>query len=364
MSLSFLLLLLSPALADEASDMDKEVDEFIGEQKVKEAPKAAPAANAFNPRLTAFGDMLWSVGLDDGEVHPASTPWLRSLEVDLRADVDPFAKAVGTLAIEQGDPLAVDTHGHGPGFEVVPEEVYVDLVALPAGLSARVGQFLLPLGVTNRMHPHDYPWPHAPVPFQAVIGDHGLSDVGAQLNYRVAHPLDGALTLQAAVVSGKHFDPDSEDAAPGWVGRAELFQTAGSVDLAVGGGATGLDEDWLGVADAMIRWRQTTYQSLVLLGEVFHQPSEDDHGHHAEDEVATTGWTTTLQLQPARSWYLGARYDQLGDEAWVGGTVSYYTSEFLRVRSAALTHDDAWRLDAQLTFIWGAHPVEPYWVNR
>jgi hypothetical protein len=208
------------------------------------------------------------------------------------------------------------------------------------------------------------------MPFQAVIGDHGLSDVGAQLNYRVAHPLGGALTLQTAVVSGHYFDTDSESAAPGWVGRAELFQTVGNMDIGIGGGATGLENDWLGVADTMIRWRQTTSRSVVLLGEVFHRPASenhddhDDHHGHAEDENATTGWTTTLQMQPGRSWYLGVRYDQLGDEDWVGGTVSYYTSEFLRVRTAALAHKDAWRMDAQLTFIWGAHPVEPYWVNR
>jgi len=59
------------------------------------APPAPPPAskNAFNPSITAFGDMIGTLGLDDGEVMPGSGPWLRSLELDLRADVDPFAKA-------------------------------------------------------------------------------------------------------------------------------------------------------------------------------------------------------------------------------------------------------------------------------
>jgi hypothetical protein len=166
---------VSSAFSEDSTEMDEEVDAFIGEQKGQATAKPTAAPNAFNPTITAFGDMLWSVGLDAGDVSPASTPWLRSLELDLRADVDPFAKAVATVAIEQEDPLAAsghadDVHGDGRSFTIVPEEVYIDLVGLPAGLSARVGQFLLPLGVTNRMHPHDYPWPQAPMPFQAVTG--------------------------------------------------------------------------------------------------------------------------------------------------------------------------------------------------
>jgi hypothetical protein len=388
MSLHLLFSLITAAYAGEGSNIENEVDRFIGQtEQIKQAEQPS-MQNAFNPRITAFGDVFWSLGFDDGKINPASTPWLRSLEIDLRADVDPFAKAVATVALEQEDPLAGHAHADededhsGPMFTVVPEEVFVDLVALPGGFSARLGQFLLPLGITNRMHPHDYPWPLAPMPFQETIGDHGLADVGGQLNYRVAHPLNGALTLQAAVVSGTHFDPDGDNAAASWVGRAELFQKAGDVDIGLGGSGTGLNKDWLAIGDAMVRWRWSGTGSLVWLSEVFFLPSEDhatehddhadqdEHEEHADQEQAseesstTPSWTTTLQLQPARAWYLGVRYDQIGDANWIGGTVSFYTSEFLRIRTAALHHEDQWRMDAQLTFIWGSHPVEPYWVNR
>ena len=54
----------------------------------------------------------------------------------------------------------------------------------------------------------------------------------------------------------------------------------------------------------------------------------------------------------------------MADDMRYGGTLSYYTSEFLRVRVAMFTDGDQIRIDGQLTFVWGSHPIEPYWVNR
>src|SRR5262245_18691040 len=65
------------------------------------SPPVPSSAAAFNPALTAFGDVLGILGLRDGEVLPGSGPWIRSLELDLRAAVDPFANAVAILAVEQ-----------------------------------------------------------------------------------------------------------------------------------------------------------------------------------------------------------------------------------------------------------------------
>ena len=72
-----------------------------------------------------------------------------------------------------------------------------------------------------------------------------------------------------------------------------------------------------------------------------------------------------MQVQPTRPVYLGVRGDRLDGAFQVGGYASFYTSEFLRLRAGARVDQDGLLVsDAQLTFVWGSHPVEPYWVTR
>jgi hypothetical protein len=353
-------------------DLDLDIDAFLGDTALP-PPVAATTTtaplNIFNPRLTAFGDVFYSLGLDEGAVLPASGFWLKGLELDIRADVDPFAKAVAVIAMEQDGPeLAHDhgheegeeeeeEHGHAPALLAHPEEVYVDLVAIPAGFSARVGLSRQPFGITNRMHPHDWPWSRAPLPLAETLGEEGLSDVGVSLDWRTALPAGMALSLQGGLLSGTLFDPDATNAIPAWIGRVELFEEAGRVDIGLGASALGqgLDEGVDG-ADLLLRWRASSWRSLVLIAEGF-------RGRSAAGST-TPGFTTTLQVQPTRPLYLGVRLDR-GQEDWqYGGTLAFYTSEFLRLRGSVLTDGDLLIADAQLTFVWGSHPVEPYWVNR
>ncbi|MEQ1502919.1 MAG: hypothetical protein ABMB14_11850 [Myxococcota bacterium] len=332
-------------------------------------PQPAPSSpSAFNPAITAFGDVLTTVGIRDGEVVPGSGPWIRSLELDLRADVDPFAKAVAVFAVEQEPPdlapaptatisAATISGATGPAddapeFSAAPEELYVDFVAFPAGLSLRVGGFRQPFGVTNRAHPHDYPWPDTPLPLVALLGEEGLNDVGGLVSWHVPNPWGKGITLEAGANAGSRFDPDGETALPAWIGRAEYFDHVGNVDVGIGGSATGIDGDPVVGGDLMIRWRANSWRSVVLLGEVL-------------SDTTSTGGYASLQVQPTRPLYLGARFDLLDDQWQAGGYASWYTSEFLRVRAGVMTDADALlTTNLQLTFVWGSHPVEPYWVNR
>ena len=73
-------------------DIQAEVNAFLGAAATPEtAPApASPAAlpNALNPSLTTAADLLTTVIIDDGELNPASTMWLRSLELGISADVE------------------------------------------------------------------------------------------------------------------------------------------------------------------------------------------------------------------------------------------------------------------------------------
>ena len=269
--------------------------------------------------------------------------------------MDPRATAVAVLALEQEPPLSIgpnpeedeeDEEGGHSSFSASPEEVYVDFVGLPAGLNLRAGQSRQPFGVSNRMHPHDLPWSGSPMPLVNTLGHEGYADVG--LNASLLLPLPVALTLSGGVLSGRPLD---EAARIGWLGRAEGFAHGGRWDLGVGASAVGTDSGMaVWGSDLMLRWRASSWRSVVLLAEVV---GDEQLGGYA-----------ALQVQPARTLYLGLRADRYGQDRLYGGYASWYSSEFLRLRVGLLTDGESTLADAQLTFVWGAHPVEPYWVNR
>ncbi|MBM4393418.1 MAG: hypothetical protein FJ090_20030 [Deltaproteobacteria bacterium] len=220
----------------------------------------------------------------------------------------------------------------------------------------RAGKFKMPFGIVNRTHPHDLPWTDVP-PAIEVIGEEGLNDAGMSLGWIL--PLGpAALTLTGGAFGGASFDEANERANLSTLGRAEFFVGAGSVDVALGASALadvgdGASAAPLAGADFTLKWRDGSRRSVVLVGEVFRGQDGELAGYGA------------VQLQPSRMIYVGFRED-VGDELIHNIFVSYYTSEFLRVRLGGgyAPESGSGTGLAQLTFVWGSHPVEPWWVNR
>ena len=327
-------------------------------------PPQAPARasfNAFNPGLTAFGDIVGQLGASPDGVASGSTLYVRAVELELRADVDPFAKADAVISFEQEAPPIEG--GAGEGFGAEPEEAYVDLVSMPAHLSLRIGKFRAPFGIVNRVHNHDLPWVDRPAA-AAALGDEGIVDTGASLGWII--PMGpAALTLTAGAFSGDGFDETNERANLATLGRAELFAGFRTLDVALGasvvadageGGFTDPEADSAPTtgADLTIRWRPNPRRSVLLAAEGFRDPAGDLSGY------------ASLQVQPGRNTYVGVREDILSTGLVHNLFATYYTSEFLRVRVGggyAPTTQTGTAL-AQLTFVWGSHPVEPWWVNK
>ena len=98
----------------------------------------------------------------------------------------------------------------------------------------------------------------------------------------------------------------------------------------------------------------------------------------SSDLVTPMGWFAFAQPQLSRNLYLGVRYDatqSIVDDTLerraVSGWLSWYTSEFLRFRvgyerrfSDLQSEDGRDSVFAELNFVLGAHPTEPFWVNR
>lgn len=376
------------ALRQSARLETQDTDSVLYRQLLDSFHAVANRLNAFNPRITAFGDLLgrWSVGshelVEDGrDVDDRFA--LREVELDFRADVDPYAKAVLILALEEEG---------GGEYETTVEEGYVTLEALPWGFHATLGRLRVPFGRMNRLHTHDLPQATRPYALTDLFGHEGYVEQGIILQWLApVVPLE----LTAAFLNGENegvfAGADSDD--PAWLGRAEYFLQL-TPDMFVSAGASFLfgmndapdpltdapsrarHETQLWGADVLFKWQWSQFQSLALQAEVYSLKKELADGRdHA------LGAYAYLQVQPLQRWYFGARYDWSdydegveGADQWAAsGWISYYTTEFLRFRvgyehrerrSTAGGEPDVDTVFFQLTFVFGSHPAEPFWFNR
>lgn len=370
----------------EESDAAAAEQEAAPESEARDALGLLPQAlNTFNPRLTVFGDMLASFSASEAEREEDDRFSLREVEIDFRADIDPFAKGVVIAAFEEEEPGE---------YEAVIEEGYVDFVALPANFHVRAGKFLQDFGRINLLHLHDLPFPEAPLPIQDFFGEEGLNEAAVMVDWLAQ---DAPVRLGATILNGSNeailAGPESEDFA--YLGRVELFDDISEHTTIAGGGSflwgrgeTKERETILVGADLMYKYRPSDYQSFVIQGEVFYLDRQvtNEAGPRAETTHHGFGSYVYAQYQPAKNWYLGTRWDtsnyfeQTEDfKRWqLGVYVSYYTTEFLRLR-LGYEHEerdfdprgpdpspipDLDRVLLELTFVFGSHPAEPYWVNR
>lgn len=353
-------------------------------------------ANAFNPRLTVVGDILGRLAtnrqktVEDG-VSPDDRFSLREAELDLRADVDPYAKAVMILSVSEGDPGK---------YEVDIEEGYVTLDSLPASFKLQLGRVRVPFGRMNALHTHDLPHPTRPYFLQDLFGEDGYNDDAAVLSWLAPVPI----TLTAAILNGENERAlQKRSIRPAALGRAEGFlqltdEIYGSLGVSYLTGWTdvrgpvdrpkhGVEEAHYGALDLLLKWQPDKYKSVVFSAEAYRV------FNHEHDVTTATGTTTVrdratglfafVQVQPLERWYVGARYDWSDydggvedQQQWAAsGWVSFYTTEFLRFRVGFEHRERRLRgndphvspndtLFFEVTFVFGSHPAEPFWVNR
>ncbi len=362
-----------------------------------QAPPAPIAPNVLNPAITVIGDLLYrydnrAVG-EDGE-RIDNTVNLREVEFDFRAAVDPYANAVVIFA------LASEVPGE---FEAEIEEAYVTIGRLPLplldspplSLQFKLGRFRTDVGLVNRLHLHDLPWVNRPLVMQELFGVEGYRGTGASM--RLLLPWfddEGALEFSAQVLAGGGIPVgETEPRFPSAVGNLRLVQlVAGAHEINLAGiflfartNPKGNLNDFTYAADALYKWQPKSgadTSSFVLGGEAFFSHREFVVEPEVPDEPPSTelndpiGYFAYAQVQLSRRTYLGARWDDtaaLTDASLrtraVSGYLTWYASEFLRFRfgyehgfknSEVAERNTAF---AQLDFVFGSHPPEPYWVN-
>jgi len=391
---AFILIIETPISAQEdeelkrlREDAKKEVSEQVpGISKEGEKKKESTQSNlnAFNPRITVFGDLSASwlaTGREFVGTSLVDSPWsvpfdriiTRGVELDIRADVDPYAKAVAIVNSED-----------------LLEELYVDFTKFPAGIKCRAGLARIPFGTINRVHAHDLPWLDHPLATKNFLGDEGTTATGATFSKFL---FDSPLELSCGIYDGDNekIFAGTESRHPCFLAHLSLFEEPwkknefqfGASYLAGYWDAAGTLTSELSGLDFFYRWRprdKSTYSSFVLQAELYHMEKEPDTaGTGRHNWFYATGYYVMAQYQIDQNFYVGARYDSSGymdgiDDAkgqGLGAYISYYTTEFLRFRLGYeyLSSPDTMEKPKgavvfNLVFVFGSHPAEPYWVNK
>jgi hypothetical protein len=383
--------------------MPEEDEEATAE--VAAPPPAQVSPNALNPTVTVVGNGLYryddrAVVLEEGEAVDNRFN-LREVELDFRAAVDPFADGVFILAAESEVPGEYEV-GVEEGYAVIKRLPVAVLDEPPLGMQLKVGRFRPEVGRINILHLHDLPQMTRPLTSEEWFGEEGYVGNGASARVLLPTPFDedSAVELTGQILTGGGAAvADGAGDSPAEVANLRWFRTFGeahNVDLSflfhhgrTDAAATRDAFTWS--ADFLYKWkplRRGEYRSFVLGGQGFlgerdfaEEIDSDGDGEpdaFMEGSASPSGYFAFAQLQTTRTTYLGARWDDTStitdDQARrraVGGYAAWYASEFLRLRlgyehrlSDLEEEDGRNSLFAELNVVIGAHPPEPFWVNK
>lgn len=367
------------------------------EQKQAQTVSANPVT-VLNPTITVFGDVLFRADdravLNDAGDRIDDIANLREAELDFRAAVDPYVDAVGVLA------LASETPGK---FDAEVEEIYAAIKSLPVGIwetpplgtTLKIGRFRTESGVNNRLHLHDLPQVDRPMVVGEFLSAEGFVANGISATAFLPSPGDTALRLTGEAVSGGSAPVAQEASRPAFLSNLSLFMPLGeehSLNVALIGiygtnDPGGHRQSRVGSFDFFYRWKPSVggnARSFLVGGQAFAADHEFPADTDADGVIDASGGTRPQglvlwsQFQADPRLYLGVRWDRadvLDDDTLqrrqVSPYLTWYTSEFFRVRAAwEHTESDMPAEDGldtyllEVTFVFGAHPPEPFWVNR
>jgi len=297
-------------------------------------------------------------------------------ELVIAASVDNYFDLKGVFHLTEDD------------FEV--EEAFATTRSLPYHLQAKIGKFKSDFGYLNNKHRHNYNFYESPLVYQALLGDHGINEIGAQLQYVV--PLPIYLMAGVELLNGENeqsFGTDAfspHDADEDFVGIDEASRPAlwigylkSSFDLAGGTVLAGVSmaqgdsridhlEDEEGAhafsgettlygADLTYKYyfasdHAITWQSEYIYREMdgtkyIPNDTEDAWANQIALDKEQSGYYSELIYQHDKNWRAGVRYSALSqnditanstiqdmpDDMYVtSAMLEYNPSEFSRLR--------------------------------
>ena len=182
----------------------KEVDEKV--DKVVEAQKKT-LMSEFNPAIGLVGETVFSYRSRGAQATGTDRPggWdinQRSVELNVAASVDPFAKGYVVANASADAATGEATFGI--------EEAALQTTSLPWNLELKAGRFFGEFGKLEYIHDHELPFVNRPLAIKQYIGGESRSD-GLQLNWLlpVAHYVSWTVGV------GDSFGGDSPPSNPG-----------------------------------------------------------------------------------------------------------------------------------------------------
>jgi hypothetical protein len=159
-------------IAERLDELDQKVGNVVEAQK-----KVRPGE--FNPAIGLVGETIFSSrshGSDQiGSDRPGGfNAFQRSVELNVAASVDPFAKAYAVIN-------ATADSGTGEAAMRV-EEAALQTTSLPYNLELKAGRFFGEFGKLSYIHDHELPFVNRPLALDQYIGGESRTD-GAQLSW-------------------------------------------------------------------------------------------------------------------------------------------------------------------------------------
>ncbi len=390
------------AIQDQGDEMDRMGERLekmlAGLENKIDAISRASAPVVSNPRTTAF--INFAARGDDRPVidasgdHPIDNrAFVRTVEIELRAPVDPYAEAITVISLE---------NEAGKEYGIDAEEAYGLIKRLPIfesaplGMKLKIGKFRPAIGTNNKIHLHDLPWTTRPLAVTRYLGtehgeffEGGFNPVGIDVDFFLPNPIPSTtLEMNLDIVRSGDIGlaQGRVGTAPAYIGHLNFSKDWNNEHLInIGASAyqeNGINSTRLLAADVTYKWapaEQRESRSFVAGGEVFFgRHSFQDTASQAQITSNPIGWFAYSQYQLSWWTYAGLRYDWIEEPfdvniktSSIAAYLSYYTTEFLRFRLGYEHHksdfapfDNVNTGMLEVNFVFGSHPTEPYWVNR
>lgn len=309
---------------------------------------------------------------------------LNYVELGAMTTVDPYLDA------------AVFLHFFDGGVEV--EEAYLTTRNLPYNFRLKGGKFLSDFGRHNNQHHHAWSFSDMPLVYEAFLGNHGIQETGAQLQWIA--PTDQYLMFGVEALQGKNEMMFGQKALKNPFNEEEtIASSSNQPSLLVGYAKTSLDFDNTTVlagasiasgksrldhfedeespyafagdttlygVDLTFKHYFDSYSSLTWQSEWLYR--DMDGTRFNSDPAAETltpenmnkkqaGYYTQLLYAPDQSWRMGLKYDNIYKNEVNGerksanmdqytAMMEYHSSEFARYR-LQYTHSNALFNEAQ-----------------
>src|SRR5271157_5252132 len=184
-----------------SGDIRQQVQEL--KEKVEQVAEAQTRTSPgiFNPAIGLVGETVFGYrskgSTQTGSDRPGGFDMFqRSLELNVAAAVDPFAKAYAVVNAS-ADPITGEA-------TLGVEEAALQTTSLPWNLELKAGRFFAEFGKLSYIHDHELPFVNRPLALAQYIGGASRTD-GLQLNWLL--PVDHYVSLTVGV--GDQFGGDN-----------------------------------------------------------------------------------------------------------------------------------------------------------